>query len=191
MLLLIIVGLMFAIMSPWCYRIAKRLPVRIGENARNIYARLLARMWWRALIVAIIFGVILAASGQSPEEAGFRFGTVVGVYPVLFLLMLIPAWTAAKQRRTGDVAPAGDHRTELPITPKTVAVTTKSTWWKRLFTVLEITVALLAVTLDAMEVWRFGNAPAPWVLILIVAVPVGIIHLVRVGVTYVVEGTIR
>jgi hypothetical protein len=187
MLLLIIMGLMYAASSAWCFRVARRLPLHAGEDASNIYLRLLVRMWWRTLIVAVIFGLFLAAGRERPEQMGEGFGTAIGMYPIIFLLLLMPAWRAAKQQSArGSGAPAGEYSDRLTATRQRV-VEAKSTWWKRLFTVLEITVAILAAVFDVL-VYLSGIGLKFWAMIALIIVAVGIVRLIRIGVTYVVEG---
>jgi hypothetical protein len=66
----------------------------------------------------------------------------------------------------------------------------ESTWWKRLFTVLEVTVALIAILLSAVIYFSETDYSKPpiWKILLFVTITVGIVRLIRIAVTYVVEG---
>jgi hypothetical protein len=66
----------------------------------------------------------------------------------------------------------------------------ESTWWKRLFTVLEVAVALIAILLSTVVYFAETdyNKPPIWGILLFVVVTVGTVRLVRIAVTYIVEG---
>lgn len=64
----------------------------------------------------------------------------------------------------------------------------ESTWWKRLFTVLEIAVALIGTSFFALVYFSESSNRPPLYGFLIALVPAGVVRLVRIAVTYVVEG---
>lgn len=79
---------------------------------------------------------------------------------------------------------------DAPLSPALPELSPRSTWWKRLFTVLEIGVALLTAGF-AVVAWGTGHRDAAGLALTLVPVPPFIVRLMRWTATYVVEGKLR
>jgi hypothetical protein len=70
---------------------------------------------------------------------------------------------------------------QTPTNPKP-----KSTWWKRLFSVVEIAFAILGLSAFAMV--YFTESDVHLYSVLVCLIPAALVRLLRIATTYVVEG---
>jgi hypothetical protein len=159
------------------------------------------------MFVVMLSQMSPAISTRQASEAG----AIAFLLLMLFCpaVMFVTSWTQAKQRfamtsdaashlamsSTATSAPTSAVReaSRVATTRSDKTVTSrrsaKTTWWKRLFTVLEITVLLISIVLAAVLYANLPPSDSVWLLISLVVLPVLVVRSIRIGLIYIVEGT--
>jgi hypothetical protein len=158
--------------------------------------------------------IIVMLSQNSPAVSREQAGQAGAIAMVLLLLFCPPvmfatSWTRTKRKfaqaaktteteshidlRQASPPPLPDQERSFEQTalekPAAPQRPINSTWWKRLFTVLEISVFAISLLPAVILLSSLSSSDSRWPLLLLLIVPVGIVRAVRIAVVYVVEGT--
>src|SRR5436190_810715 len=98
MLALLGLALLWGLSRTWCSRVERRIVISSGESFWQVYRGLLWRESWRSFVVTAAIGVLFAFGGRDPEDAGQKIGSVIGLYPLLFIVIAVTAWSKTKQK---------------------------------------------------------------------------------------------
>lgn len=191
---LAIVGL---IIRAWTRRVARKTPRHVMGSRGQYYRRLLLKMSWRTgtIFLVSMFVVMLSQMPPSisPQEAG-QAGGIALLLPLLVCptVMLITSWTQANVKFATPppipVQAEAPRELAIPSSAQLSSRRANSTWWKRLFTVLEITVFLTSLLLVIALVATLPSYDSRWPLLILLIVPVVIVRSVRIAVIYIIEG---
>jgi hypothetical protein len=96
-LALLILALVWGLSRAWCSRVERRMVISPGDSLWRTYGRLLWRESWRSFVVTAAMGVIFAFGGHDAYDAGQKMGSVVGLYPLLFIAIAATAWIKSKR----------------------------------------------------------------------------------------------
>jgi hypothetical protein len=176
--MLLIALIFIAVFIPWTKRVGRKLPFLVTTSRGSIVRALLLRMSWRIFLVCFGWSCLVSDWGatNAPERAGNIFGqlfiisiAVEAAYCWHISKSLLEtrssaAVTANQSLLVGKaidggkraVKPATENASQLSRTVK------NSTWWKRMFTVLEITALVVGVTLVSVQVLpKINHAHTP------------------------------
>lgn len=206
---LAIVGL---IIRAWTRRVARLTAISTGSSPGRYYRLLLLKMSWRVGVIFIGSMFVVMLSQMSPA-IGTQQASEAGALALLLLLLFCPmallmtSWAQAKQKfaktsqiTTSDIRVAENALPSTQVSPKpeepfntnkdpTRRSTVSSSWWKRLFSVLEIGVFLVSLFLTIALYLSLTPTDSRWPLFILLILPVIIVRSVRVALIYIVEGT--
>lgn len=200
------------VIRSWTRRVARKTPKRPGESRGKHYRLLLLKMTWRTAVIFVASMFVVMLSQMSPAISTQQAGEAGAIAFLLLLLFCLPtmfltSWTQTKQKfavTSVPSVPAMSNATPPASTsaePETSRVGTtisdkamtsrrsiNTTWWKRLFTVLEIAIFLISLILAIALYATSPSYDSRWPLLILVAVPVVVVRSVRVALIYIVEG---
>jgi len=210
----ICLGIVGVAIWAWTRRVSSRMALRSHATRSEYYRVLLTKMSWRLLIIFLIAMTIVILSQNSPAVSREQAGQAGAIAMVLLLLFCLPvmfatSWTRTKRKfvqaaKTTETEshiglrqpgppplPDQDRSFAQTLLDKSAAPQRRinSTWWKRLFTVLEIGALAISLLLAVILLSSLSSSDSRWPLLILLIVPVAIVRAVRIAVVYVVEGT--
>ena len=101
-LALLVLNVLLGLSIVWWWRAERWMTVSQGESFWRVYRRMLWRRCWRSLVVAAAIGIVFAFGGRDAEDAGKKIGSVMGLYPLLFIVIAATTWRATTRRLGGQ-----------------------------------------------------------------------------------------
>ena len=131
--------------------------VSSGDSFARVYRRLFWRASWRSLMLAMVPGVLAAFGSNSAEQAGRRFGFVIGLYLLVVPILAANAWKLAKRRMFVEAAKTNSEAEAAPTASANHAIPQHSLRVESPRQVLLIVSGAVGLVLFAIIAYRIGN----------------------------------
>src|SRR5438128_7247016 len=152
MFALLILGILWALSRVWCWQVERRMVIRPSDSFWRAYGRLLWRLSWRSLVLTAAMGVFLGL-GRDAYDAGQKIGSVVGLYPLLFVVIAVTAWRATKRLfqnkipiGTSTLSSVRPHRDDEEMGSRIRKYTNKLNGWQRAWVLIALIWAAVVLT---------------------------------------------